>query len=151
MRVRDLGLAPEPDAVEVIKPAQLAFVSYPFEWSFSQLKASALATLQIQRQALAHGLSLKDASAYNIQLREGRALAHRLAVVRAVRAGFAVGGLSTVLPALPGAAGADGVPGRSVGSAAAGSSGRAAAGFGRAVASLAHANAARSADAPAPA
>ena len=68
----DLGLAPEPDAVEVIKPAQLAFVSYPFEWSFSQLKASALATLQIQRQALTHGLSLKDASAYNIQLREGR-------------------------------------------------------------------------------
>ncbi len=68
----DLGLAPEPNAIEVIKPAQLAFVSYPFEWAFSQLKASALATLQIQRQALTHGLSLKDASAYNIQLHEGR-------------------------------------------------------------------------------
>lgn len=68
----DLGLAPEPDAVAVIKPEQLGFVSYPFEWSFSQLKASALATLRVQRQALARGLSLKDASAYNMQLHDGR-------------------------------------------------------------------------------
>lgn len=68
----DLSLAPEPDAAAVIRPAQLSFVSYPFEWSFSQLKASALTTLQVQRQALAHGLSLKDASAYNVQLHEGR-------------------------------------------------------------------------------
>ena len=68
----DLGLAPEPDAVAVIKPEQLGFTSYPFEWSFSQLKASALATLRVQQLALAHGLSLKDASAYNMQLHEGR-------------------------------------------------------------------------------
>ncbi|MCY3748835.1 MAG: class I SAM-dependent methyltransferase [Chloroflexi bacterium] len=67
-----LGLAPEPDAVAVIKPEQLGFVSYPFEWSFSQLKASALATLRIQRVAVGHGLSLKDASAYNMQLHGGR-------------------------------------------------------------------------------
>ncbi|MYD95659.1 MAG: SAM-dependent methyltransferase [Chloroflexi bacterium] len=68
----DVGLAPEPGAVSVIRPEQLKFVSYPFEWSFSQLKASALTTLQVQRLALAHDLSLKDASAYNIQLHEGR-------------------------------------------------------------------------------
>lgn len=68
----DLGLAPEPDAVAVVRPEQLGFVSYPFEWSFSQLKASALATLRVQRLALSHGLSLKDASAYNIQLHDGR-------------------------------------------------------------------------------
>jgi len=68
----DLGLAPEPDALAVVKPEQLGFVSYPFEWSFSQLKASALATLRIQRVALGHGLSLKDASAYNMQLHNGR-------------------------------------------------------------------------------
>ena len=68
----DLGLAPEPDALAVIKPEQLGFVSYPFEWSFSQLKASALATLRVQRLALGHGLSLKDASAYNMQLHDGR-------------------------------------------------------------------------------
>ena len=68
----DPGLAPEPGAATVIRPAQLTFISYPFEWSFSQLKASALTTLRVQRLALAYGLSLKDASAYNIQLHEGR-------------------------------------------------------------------------------
>ena len=68
----DLGLAPEPGAVAVIKPEQLGFTSYPFEWSFSQLKASALTTLRVQRLALDRGLSLKDASAYNIQLHDGR-------------------------------------------------------------------------------
>ena len=68
----DLGLAPEPGAAAVIRPEQLRFVSYPFEWSFSQLKASALTTLRVQRLALGHGLSLKDASAYNVQLHDGR-------------------------------------------------------------------------------
>ena len=68
----DLEFAPEPDAVAIIKPEQLGFVSYPFEWSFSQLKASALTTLRVQRLALSHGLSLKDASAYNVQLHDGR-------------------------------------------------------------------------------
>ncbi|MDE2903333.1 MAG: class I SAM-dependent methyltransferase [Chloroflexota bacterium] len=68
----DPGLAPEPDAFAVIKPEQLGFVSYPFEWSFSQLKDAALTTLQVQRQALSYGLSLKDASAYNMQLHDGR-------------------------------------------------------------------------------
>ena len=68
----DLSLAAEPNAAAVIRPEQLGFVSYPFEWSFSQLRASALTTLQVQRQALDHGLSLKDASAYNIQLHNGR-------------------------------------------------------------------------------
>ena len=68
----DLDLAPEPNASTVIRPEQLGFVSYPFEWSFSQLRASALTTLRVQRLALTHGLSLKDASAYNIQLHNGR-------------------------------------------------------------------------------
>ena len=68
----DPNLAPEPGAAAVLRPEQLKFVSYPFEWSFSQLKASALTTLRVQRRALDHGLSLKDASARNIQLHAGR-------------------------------------------------------------------------------
>ena len=68
----ELGLAPEPGAMAVLRPEQLKFVSYPFEWSFSQLKAAALTTLRVQRHALDHGLSLKDASARNIQLHKGR-------------------------------------------------------------------------------
>lgn len=59
-------------AYRVLKPARLPFVSYPYEWCFGQLKAAALATLDIQKRALAHGMSLKDASAYNIQFVGGR-------------------------------------------------------------------------------
>ena len=54
-------------AYKVIKPEQIPFISYPYEWCFSQLKDAALCTLAIQKMALEHGMSLKDASAYNIQ------------------------------------------------------------------------------------
>lgn len=52
---------------KLIKPKLIPFVSYPYEWSFSQLKDAALVTLEIQKIALRFGMSLKDASAYNIQ------------------------------------------------------------------------------------
>ncbi|MDX2473497.1 MAG: class I SAM-dependent methyltransferase [Candidatus Krumholzibacteria bacterium] len=67
-----LELAPAPGAVKVLAPELVPFISYPYEWSFTQLKDAALATLRIQRLALQHGLSLKDASAYNIQFHKGR-------------------------------------------------------------------------------
>jgi hypothetical protein len=67
-----LKLVSSDDAYKVIKPEVVPFVSYPYEWSFSQLKAAALATLEIQRRALASGMSLKDSSAYNIQFVKGR-------------------------------------------------------------------------------
>ncbi len=59
-------------AYKVIEPQPLAFISYPYEWSFSQLKDAALLTLRLQKLALEHDLSLKDASAYNIQFHNGR-------------------------------------------------------------------------------
>jgi hypothetical protein len=66
----------EPEAPElaykVIRPEALRFISYPFEWSFSQLKDAALATLMIQKLALEAGMVLKDASAYNIQFHMGK-------------------------------------------------------------------------------
>jgi len=62
------------DGYKVIRPTLVPFISYPFEWSFSQLKDAALLTLEIQKIALAHGMVLKDASAYNIQFSEGRPL-----------------------------------------------------------------------------
>ncbi len=65
--------APRPDiAYRVIRPAQVPFISYPYEWCFSQLKNAALALLQIQKISLDYGMSLKDASAYNLQYIEGR-------------------------------------------------------------------------------
>jgi hypothetical protein len=60
------------DRYKVIKPDVIPFISYPYEWSFSQLKDAALATLRIQRIAFAHGMTLKDASAYNIQFYKGK-------------------------------------------------------------------------------
>ena len=60
-------------AHKVIQPEPVTFISYPYEWSFSQLKDAALATLSIQKRALKLGMSLKDASAYNIQFVRGKA------------------------------------------------------------------------------
>lgn len=59
-------------AHRMLKPVQVPFISYPYEWCFSQLRDSALVTLDIQIRALEFGMSLKDASAYNIQLHGGR-------------------------------------------------------------------------------
>jgi ribosomal protein L11 methylase PrmA len=58
----------------VIRPEPLPFISYPYEWSHGQLRDAALATLDIEQRALKRGLSLKDASAYNIQFHHGRPL-----------------------------------------------------------------------------
>jgi len=62
-----LGRCHCPGAYKIIKPKKVKLISYPYEWSFSQLKAAALVTLTIQKRALACNMSLKDASAYNIQ------------------------------------------------------------------------------------
>jgi len=57
---------------KVLRPEPIPFISYPYEWCFSQLKDAALATLTIQSAALEKGMALKDASAYNIQFHHGR-------------------------------------------------------------------------------
>jgi len=65
----------EPDqAFKVIQPEYVPFISYPYEWPFGLLKEAALTTLSIQRRALKAGMTLKDASAYNIQFVGGRAV-----------------------------------------------------------------------------
>lgn len=60
-------------AYKVIQPERVAFISYPYEWSFSQLKDAALVTLALLRKALEFNMVIKDASAYNIQFHRGRA------------------------------------------------------------------------------
>jgi ribosomal protein L11 methylase PrmA len=59
------------DAAIVIKPEQIPFISYPYEWSFSQYKHAALHTLKLQKYCLQHGWSLKDAPAFNITFYKG--------------------------------------------------------------------------------
>lgn len=56
---------------KIIKPELVSFISYPFEWCFSQLKDAALTTIKVQKKALEYGMSLKDCSAFNIQFRKG--------------------------------------------------------------------------------
>jgi len=69
----DQAPAEKEAALRVVQPERVPFISYPYEWSFSQLKDAALATLSIQKRALKAGMSLKDASAYNIQFVRGKA------------------------------------------------------------------------------
>ena len=56
-----------PTARRVVQHERVPFVSYPYEWPFHLLKRAALLHLDIQRDALAEGMSLSDASAYNVQ------------------------------------------------------------------------------------
>lgn len=63
-----------PDVACIICPVRVPFISYPYEWSFGQLKDAALTTLKIQRCASDYSMILKDASAYNIQFVGGTAM-----------------------------------------------------------------------------
>ncbi|HZH95917.1 MAG TPA: hypothetical protein VEY06_08535, partial [Flavisolibacter sp.] len=60
------------NAYVYLEPEQLAFISYPYEWSFSMLKDAALLTLQIANKAMQYGMMLKDATPYNVQFYDGR-------------------------------------------------------------------------------
>lgn len=57
----------EPDVSRILEHARIAFVSYPYEWSFSTLQAAALHHLDVHLEALEAGVTLSDGSAYNIQ------------------------------------------------------------------------------------
>ena len=70
----DVSCPDAPDAFKTIQPEPVPFISYPYEWSFSQLKHAALTTLEIQKKALAFDMVLKDSSAYNIQFMKGKPL-----------------------------------------------------------------------------
>ncbi len=59
-------------AYKVIRPEPVELISYPYEWTFSQLQDAALTTLEIQRRALGRGMTLKDCSVYNVQFQRGR-------------------------------------------------------------------------------
>ncbi len=60
------------DAYLFLKPEQLPFISYPYEWTFDMLKDAALLTLKIAQTAMKHGMMLKDATPYNIQFYNGK-------------------------------------------------------------------------------
>jgi len=57
---------------KTIEPQIIPFISYPYEWCFSQFKDAALLTLLIQKISLEFGMTLKDASSFNIQFLFGK-------------------------------------------------------------------------------
>lgn len=58
----------------LLKVTKIPFISYPYEWSFDELKDAALLTLKIQDIALKYNMILKDASNYNIQFYKGKVI-----------------------------------------------------------------------------
>jgi hypothetical protein len=74
VRHGEVDLSP-PDshlAYKIIAPRRVSFISYPYEWCFTQLKEAALVMLKIQKTAFDFGMSLKDASAFNVQFEDGK-------------------------------------------------------------------------------
>jgi len=57
------------NAVYVLEHPRLEAVSYPYEWSFPLLKSAALHQLEILLESLKYGVTLSDATAYNIQFK----------------------------------------------------------------------------------
>lgn len=52
---------------KILLPEQLPFISYPYEWSFSMWQDAALLTLGVAIASLNKGMSLKDATPFNVQ------------------------------------------------------------------------------------
>jgi hypothetical protein len=60
------------DAAGALEHPAIPFISYPYEWTFSMLKDAALLQLDLLAEALNTGLTIKDATPFNIQFIEGR-------------------------------------------------------------------------------
>jgi hypothetical protein len=59
-----------PEGTEtVLQHERVPFVSYPYEWPFGMLRDAALLQLDLQLEALDEGMTLKDATPYNVQFR----------------------------------------------------------------------------------
>jgi hypothetical protein len=62
------GLLAE-DTAAILRHERLPFISYPYEWTFGMLRDAALLQLDLELAAIDAGLSLKDATPYNVQFR----------------------------------------------------------------------------------
>ncbi|HQQ95207.1 MAG TPA: SAM-dependent methyltransferase [Bacteroidia bacterium] len=72
--VQNLKTEDHDELHSIVEVPHLPLLSYPPEWTFRQLKEAALLSLDIQRESLKAGFSLKDASAYNVQFNGHKAL-----------------------------------------------------------------------------
>ena len=63
------GIADEATWPVVLRHERIPFVSYPYEWSFSQLRDAATLHIDLLLDALGEHLTMKDGYAYNLQFR----------------------------------------------------------------------------------
>ncbi len=63
---------PLDDGRTVLRHPLLPFISYPYEWTFGMLKDAALLQLDLLDKALSDGVTIKDATPYNIQFVDGK-------------------------------------------------------------------------------
>ena len=59
-------------AWKMLRVERIPFITYPYEWTFEMFKDAAMLVLRIEQMSLNHGMSLKDASAYNVQFSDGK-------------------------------------------------------------------------------
>lgn len=64
----------EKDVYKIICPEQIDFISLPFEWCYAQWRKALLAYLEINLQAIEHGMILKDATPYNFYFKGGKVI-----------------------------------------------------------------------------
>ncbi len=62
-----VGALPAGDWRAILWHETVPFVSYPYEWPFGMLKDAALLHLDLLLEALGEGMSLKDATPFNVQ------------------------------------------------------------------------------------
>ncbi|MBA2336468.1 MAG: methyltransferase [Acidimicrobiia bacterium] len=65
--VGEVAATPAGDWAGVLRHDRIPIVSYPYEWTFSMLRAAALLQLDLLDAALAEDMTLKDATPYNVQ------------------------------------------------------------------------------------
>ena len=62
---------PPTGSAGALEHPRLPLISYPYEWTFSMLKAAAILQLDLLEAALNAGLTIKDSTPYNIQFIDG--------------------------------------------------------------------------------
>lgn len=72
--IEALEVDPPEGSAGALEHPRLPMVTYPYEWTFSMLKDAALLQLDLLERALDAGLTMKDATPYNIQFVAGRPL-----------------------------------------------------------------------------
>ena len=60
------------EAAGILEHPKVPFISYPYEWTFSMLRDAALLQLDLLERALLAGLTIKDATPFNIQFVAGK-------------------------------------------------------------------------------